>query len=262
MFQPAEEVGGGAKAMVKDGALMNPRPDISLGLHLSNGKPVGTLSVADGPIMAGGSVLNIVVQGKGGHGAKPQETHDPVLCAAQIVTALQSIVSRNTDPLDSAVLSITRIHGGTANNIIPDAVELGGTVRTYTHEIRSAIGQRIREICSGIATAMGCTVDVQIDDIIEPVTNDPEVSERVRNAMRRQGYGDENFLYERTTASEDVGEFMVDIPGMYFFVGSADPAQGEGYPHHHPLFDIDEDCLPIGVEVMAAALADYVVSES
>ncbi|MGB1287587.1 MAG: M20 metallopeptidase family protein [Aggregatilineales bacterium] len=261
VFQPAEEVVGGAKAMVADGALTNPRPDFALGLHLANDMPVGNLGVADGPVMACGAILNIVVEGKGGHGAMPHQTHDPIVCAAQIVTALQSIVSRNTGPLETLVVSVTRFHAGSANNIIPASVEMGGTIRAYKDEVRAHAAQRVTEIAEGIAASMGCKATVEIENTIEVVENNPEVSETVRNAFRKQGYGEDNFQYRRTTGSEDVGEFMKDIPGMYFFLGSADPSRELDFPHHHPRFDFDEDALSTGVELMSAALAAYVVSD-
>ena len=262
VFQPAEEVGQGAQAMVDDGALRDPRPDISLGLHLWNEMPLGMLGVADGPVMAASSDLTIRITGKGGHGALPEMSLDPVVCAAQIVTALQTIVSRNVPALDSAVISVTQIHTGTAHNIIPQTAELNGTFRTFRREIRDLIEERIREIATGIAAAMGCTAEVTIRHFTEAVANHPEVSERVRGAFRRLGHPESNFFYERTMGSEDVGLFMDDIPGMYFFVGSANAERGLNFGHHHPRFDFDEDVLPLAVSLLSAAIGAYVLPEA
>lgn len=261
VFQPAEEVVGGAKAMLADGVLNDPRPDVSLGLHLWNSLPIGQLGVGDGPVMAGAGVFTIKVIGKGGHGAAPHTTVDPVVCAAQIITALQSIVSRNVNPLDSAVISVTQLQAGTAFNIIPQDVVLRGTVRAFKPEVHKIVDQRMREICEGIAGAMGCSIDFESQVGTLAVRNDPVVSARVRNLFQQYISPDGLLLNERTMGAEDVGLFMDDIPGMYFFLGAAVPNQEQYYGHHHPRFDFDENALPLGVALMSAAVADYVLSE-
>ncbi len=262
VFQPAEELAAGAKAMVEDGVLSSPRPDVTLGLHLWNTMPVGTLGVAEGPVMAAASDFTITITGKGGHGAVPNLAVDPVVCAAQMVTAFQTIVSRNADPLDTAVVSVTQIHGGTASNVIPQTATLNGTFRTFRHEVRDLIDRRMREIASGIASAMNCEVDIITRHLTEPVSNHPETAERVRQVFKRLGQSEDNFRYERTMGAEDVGEFMTDIPGMYFFLGSANNELELNYPHHHPRFDFDETVLPLGVALLSAAVADYVLPEA
>jgi amidohydrolase len=259
VFQPAEEVVGGAKAMVEDGVLRDPRPDVTVGLHLWNGMPLGRIGVADGPVMAGSSVFILKIVGKGGHAASPQHTIDPVVCAAQVITSFQSIVSRNVNPLDSAVVSVTRLQAGTAFNIIPQDVELRGTVRTFKPEVRDMVLQRMREIAEGIAQAMGCSARLDIEHHVLPVKNHPEVGERLRGVFRRFVGDDGLDLNERTTGSEDVGYFMSDIPGMYFFVGAEAPNRSEYYGHHHPRFDFDENALPLSVALMSAAVAEYVI---
>lgn len=259
VFQPAEEVVGGAKAMVADGVLNDPRPDVTLGLHLWNSLPIGQLGVGDGPVMAGAGVFTIKVIGKGGHGAAPHTSVDPVVCAAQIITALQSIVSRNVNPLDSAVISVTQLQAGTAFNIIPQDVVLRGTVRAFKPEVHEVVDQRMREICKGIAGAMGCSVDFESQVGTLPVRNDPTVSARVRNRFQQFVSSDGLLLNERTMGAEDVGLFMDDIPGMYFFLGAAVPSQEQYYGHHHPRFDFDENALPLGVALLSAAVAEYVM---
>ena len=259
VFQPAEEVVGGAKAMVADGVLQDPRPDVTLGLHLWNSMPVGQLGVSDGPVMAGAGTFEIKIIGKGGHGAAPHTAVDPVVCAAHIITALQTVVSRNINPLESAVISVTQLQAGTAFNIIPQNVVLRGTVRTFKQEVQQMVDHRMREICDGIAGALGCTVEFQSTVGTLPVHNDPVVSARVRNLFTEYVTADAMHLDERTMGAEDVGLLMDDIPGMYFFLGAAVPNQEQYFGHHHPRFDFDENALPFGVALMSAAVADYVL---
>jgi amidohydrolase len=259
VFQPAEEIASGAKAMIADGALHSPRPLVSLGLHLWNNMPAGTLGVAEGPVMAGSSDFTITLTGKGGHGAVPDLAVDPVVCAAHLVTALQTIVSRNANPLDTAVVSVTQIHSGTTHNVIPSTAFLNGTFRTFTPDMRELIDRRLREIAFGVATAMGCAVEVVTNHQTEPVINHPDVAQKVRQVAERLGYPAADFRYERTMGAEDVGLFMTDIPGMFFFLGSGNSARQLDYPHHHPRFDFDEDALPMGVALLSAAVADYLL---
>lgn len=259
VFQPAEEIVGGARAMVEDGVLQDPRPDVSLGLHLWNGMPLGKLGVADGPVMAGSSTFTIKITGKGGHAASPHESIDPIVCGAHVITALQSIVSRNLRPLDSAVISVTRMDAGTAFNIIPQFAELRGTVRTFKLEVRDLVERRMHEVSQGIASAMGCTAELSMTHNVLPVANHPEVSERLRTIFRDYMGDGALDVNERTMGSEDVGLFMTDIPGMYFFLGAQVPDQDSYYGHHHPRFDFDENALPLGVALMSAAVAEYVL---
>ncbi len=258
VFQPAEEIGGGAEAMVADGALQDPRPDVSLGLHIWNTMPLGIVGVADGPVMAAASDFKITIKGKGGHGAVPNLAVDPVVCAAQMVTAFQTIVSRNADPLETAVVSVTQIHSGTTSNVIPDSAFLNGTFRTFKYEVRDLVEQRMREIAEHTAAALGCTVEIDIQHYTEAVSNHPEVAARVRSAFRKLGKQDSDFIMERTMGAEDVGVFMTDVPGMFFFLGSANDERELNFPHHHPRFDFDEEVLPMGVAMLSAAVAEYV----
>jgi len=162
VFQPAEEIVEGAKAMIADGVLNSPHPDLTLGLHLWNSMPLGKLGVGEGAVMAGSSTFTLKIVGKGGHAALPNAGLDPVVCAAQMITALQTVVSRNVDPLDSAVISVTRVQTGTAYNIIPQDAELWGTIRTFKLEVRDLVERRMREITNGIAQAMGCTATLEV----------------------------------------------------------------------------------------------------
>lgn len=259
VFQPAEEIVAGARAMVEDGVLQSPRPDVTLGLHLWNTLPLGVIGAADGPVMAGSSVFEIIITGRGGHAAAPHLGSDPVLSAAQIIIALQSITSRNVDPLESAVVSVTMMQGSDADNIIPERVKLSGTFRTYKREVRDLVERRLVEISAGIAAAMNCTASTTVAHGTEPVANHPDVAERVRPRLG-QIVGTQNIQTSiRTMGAEDVGLFMDDIPGLYFFLGSANEARGLNYGHHHPRFDFDEAALPLGVALLSAAVAEFVL---
>jgi len=262
VFQPAEEMVGGAKAMIADGVLNDPHPDLTLGLHLWNSMPLGKLGVGEGPVMAGSSTFTIKIVGKGGHAALPNAGLDPVVCAAQMITALQTVVSRNVDPLESAVISVTRVQSGTAYNIIPQDAELWGTIRTFKLEVRDVVERRMHELVSGIAQAMGCTASLEIEHGTLPVRNDPKITERTRSVLEQYVGQSGLVTTELTMGAEDVGLFMDDIPGMYFFVGAAVPDQKEHFGHHHPRFDFDENALPLSVAMMASALADYVIPSS
>ena len=258
VFQPAEEGMGGAELMVKEGVLENPRPDYSLSLHLWNEKPVGIIAVTPGPAMAGAESFTIRIGGKGAHGAAPHEGLDPIAAAAQIITALQTIVSRNVKPLESAVLSITSIHGGTAFNIIPPEVELKGTIRTYVPEVRELVLRRLDEIVMGIATSMGCTAEIDMHHVTPAVVNDLTLSARVQAVMGAVLPEDALETDVRTMGSEDMAFMMDDIPGCYFFIGSNNAEKGLDYGHHHPKFDFDEAALPRGAALMAAAVVDLI----
>ncbi|MEM9951972.1 MAG: amidohydrolase [Chloroflexota bacterium] len=258
VFQPAEEIGAGAKAMLADGVLSDPKPDVTLGLHLWNTAPVGALNVKAGPVMAGISKFAITIHGQGGHGAMPHETIDPIVCAAQITLALQTIVSRNANPLDTAVVSIGSIMAGKADNVIPQTATIRGTYRIFTEEMRNLVAERMTTIAEHTAIAMGCTAEVDISNNASPVDNHPDVVNRVTDAWTKLGRAND-FYYDQTTASEDVGVFMQDIPGMYFFLGSGNDEKELNYGHHHPRFDFDEDVLPIGVAMLSSAVAEYLL---
>lgn len=262
VFQPAEEVGKGAVAMIEDGALQNPRPDVSVGLHLWNTLPVGTFGMADGPIMAGSSTWHASLTGRGGHGAQPHQTIDPVVTAAHIVTALQTIVSRNVNPEDTAVVSVTQIHTGDTHNVIPQTAELVGTMRAFKTEVRDLVTQRMEEIIKNVAAAFGCEYTFEIDHATIPVVNNPAVNARLRPVMAELIGGEQNIRTDaRTMGGEDMAFFMDDIPGVFMFVGSANAERGLNFGHHHPRFDFDEAALPIGAAALASAVAEYLITE-
>lgn len=262
VFQPAEEIASGARAMIDDGVLENPRPDVGLGLHLWNDLPLGTIGMTTGGLMAGSSIFAINITGKGGHGAQPQLTVDPVVCAAHIITALQTILSRNVDPAATGVISVTRVRAGEAHNVIPQTAELTGTMRTYSTEVRDLMVRRMQEIATGVASAMNCTAEVEVRHLTIPVINDPEVGATLSRKFA-QMVGEDKLDHDiRLMVGEDVSYLMQDIPGMFFLVGSANAERGLNYGHHHPRFDFDEDALPLSVALLSAAVGEYVFRQS
>ncbi len=258
VFQPAEEGLGGAFAMIADGVLENPRPDVAFAMHVWTATPYGKARVRPGPVMASSSVFSLTVQGHGGHGAAPHQAKDPILAAAHIVTALQSIVSRNTDPQDSVVVSIGQFSAGTTFNVIPDKVTLKGTVRSYNEELHRQTYRRILEMAVHMGRAFSCEVHMETLAIVAAVNNAEEPTTAVYQAAI-EVLGEENILYERTMASEDMGYILEEIPGCYFFIGGRNEELGFTYPHHHPKFNFDERALIEGVAVMAHAAARYVM---
>jgi amidohydrolase len=260
VFQPAEEIAEGANAMIKDGVLESPRADVAVGLHLWNDLPLGTIGMTSGGLMAGSSIISLKITGKGGHGAQPQLSVDPVVCAAHIITAIQTILSRNVDPADTGVISITKVRAGETHNVIPQTAELTGTMRAFKTEVRDLMTQRMHEIVNGVAAAMNCTAELKVDHLTIPVINDQEVVDRLSHKFG-QMVGEDKLDHDiRLMVGEDVSYLMKDMPSLFFLVGSANSARGLNYGHHHPRFDFDEDALPLGVALLSAAVGEYVFS--
>ncbi len=257
VFQPAEETGAGALRMVEEGVLDNPRPDFALGLHLWNELPYGTIVATPGPLMAASGQFQITISGHGGHAASPHATRDPIVAAAQVITAIQTITSRNIDPMQSAVITVASVHAGDAFNIIPSTVEIKGSIRSYLPDVQATIHQRLKEICTGICQAMNCTVDINIFNVTKAVINDADVAANVASIAERIKGVQHVLTNYCTMISEDVSEFMDDIPSCYFFVGSANSDAGRDFPHHHPRFNFDERALVIAATILAEATASY-----
>ncbi len=253
VFQPAEEGLGGAEQMVKESVLLNPQVDYCLGLHLWNERPLGWAAVVPGAMMAGADFFTVRIEGKGGHGGLPETTVDPIVAAAQMVTALQTIVSRNIAPLESAVVSVTQIQAGSAYNVIPNQAELRGTIRTFLPEVRGVVVARLEQIVHSIGTAMNCTTSVEVQRLTYPVVNDPKVAAVVAETMRETLPDLRVESAYRSMVSEDMAVFLNHLPGCFFFFGSANEEKGLNYGHHHPRFDFDEDALPGAAAVIAGA---------
>ncbi len=250
LFQPAEEGGGGARVMIEEGALENPKVDYAFGMHIDQGSPVGQISLRPGPSMAAADRFVMVIQGKGGHGASPHETIDPVAIGAQIVVALQTIVAREVDPIEPAVVTVGALLAGDASNVIPDRAELRGTLRAFNPAVREQIGRRTGEIARGIAQAMRATVDYSYLPGYPPTINDPEQAELVRQ-VAIEVVGEENVaLQPLQMGAEDFSYFLEKVPGAFYFVGSRNPERGLVWGHHHPRFDLDEEAMIYGMDVM------------
>jgi amidohydrolase len=260
VFQPAEEGLGGAEAMIASGVLENPRPVLTLALHLWNELPVGTFGISPGPVMAASEAFQVRIQGRGGHGAAPHQTVDPVPAAAQVITALQSIVSREIPPLESAVLSVTSVQAGTTFNVIPEFVELKGTIRTFQPEVRERVLDRFHQVVVGVSQAMGCQAEVEMKETTPAVVNDPQVAQRLQTVAERSFPAHTVESQYRTMISEDMAYMMQDIPGCYFFVGTANPGKAPVFAHHHPRFDVDEDALPGAVALLSSAAFEFLRS--
>jgi amidohydrolase len=256
VFQPAEEGLGGAKRMVKEGVLENPRPDTTLALHFWNNCPMDWLGVSAGPTMAAAERFYIRIIGKGGHGAAPQLAVDPVLASAQIITALQSIVARNVPPLETAVVSVTTVHAGDAFNVIPSETQMEGTIRTFDPAVRQTVLDRFDQIVRGTAETFGCQAEIEMEMLTPAVVNDPQVARKVK-AVAQDVLPDAEIGEDfHTMGSEDMAYMMQVVPGCYFFVGSANSDKGLDAAHHHPRFDFDEEALPRAAALMTAAAID------
>jgi amidohydrolase len=253
IFQPAEEGGAGAQRMIEQGALEEPAVDAAFGLHLWNVGPLGAVGVREGPMMACSDVFDLTVMGKGGHAAAPHRTIDPVVIAAHLIVALQTLVSRETDPLQSAVVTVGRIQGGEARNVIPDQVLLQGTIRTFDPELREAMPRRLERVARGVTEALGGTCELSHRFGYPCLVNDAAMAEIVR-AAARPVVGEEHVVVAPAVmGAEDMSYFLQRVPGCFFRLGSANAARGLDYGHHHPRFDFDEAALPVGVEILAGA---------
>jgi amidohydrolase len=250
LFQPAEERGGGARACVADGVMEG--VTAAIGLHLWNQLPVGKVGVHRGAMMAAVDEFQIDVEGRGGHGAAPHETSDPIVAAARIVDALQTIVSREVSPLDPVVVTIASVHGGDAFNVIPSTVRLTGTARWFRDATGAAMPGKIGRIVSGTAAAAGVSAHLDYRRINRPVVNDSRITDLVIETARRL-LGEENVETEtRTLGGEDMSVYLDRVPGCFFFVGSA--PEGAHRPHHSPTFAIDERALAVGTVLMEAVV--------
>ena len=267
-FQPSEEgfngeEMGGNLMMIRDGVLDGPKVDKTLSLHLWNVKPVGWINVAKGALMAGAELFTIKLRGKGGHGAAPDTTIDPIVAAAQIVMALQTITARNVPPLKSSVISVTSVHAGTAFNIIPETAELAGTIRTFDPSVRKLVLERFEQIVRGTAQMMSCEVEIEIKRVTPPVINNDEVTDSVLKSAQtlfpQTELNTESYL---TMGAEDMGFMQEKVDGCYFFIGSANDEKNLNYNHHHPKFDFDEKALISGAALMATAAVDLLSSSS
>lgn len=258
IFQPAEEGPGGAQPMIEAGVLRNPDVDAIIGLHLWNNLPLGTVGVKSGPMMASVEEFNCTIFGKGGHGAIPQQTVDAVVVSAQIVNALQTIVARNVNPLDSAVVTIGQIHAGTAFNVIAGTAEMSGTIRYFNPAFDGFFGKRIEQIIAGVCQSHGARYELDYRRHYPSLVNDAAIAELVRTVAETVVETPAGVVPEcQTMGGEDMSYFLQAVPGCYFFLGSANPERDLAYPHHHPRFDFDETALGMGVEMFVRCVEKF-----
>ena len=245
IFQPAEEGLGGAKAMVEDGLFERFPMETVFGIHNRPGLPMGKFAMRSGPMMAGGGFFDINLTGRGAHGARPEASADPIVAASQIVTALQSVVARNVNPQDTAVLSVTRLHSGEAYNVIPNDATIGGTVRAFAKETLQLLEQRIGEIATGVASGLGVSVDYQFRLIFLPLINDATAT-KFAGDVAASIVSEDNVNREGPAimASEDFAYMLNECPGAYINIGNGG---GEGSCEvHNPGYDFNDQILPLG----------------
>lgn len=260
VFQPAEEGPGGAKPMIEEGVMEDPKVDAAIGLHLWNYLPIGKVTVRSGPVFASMDSMKIKIKGKGGHGAIPHEAVDSIVVSSQVVTALQTIVSREIAPLAPSVVTIGTIKGGYGFNIIADVVEMDGTARALDVELQKKLPERIERIIKGVTSGM--RADYEFDYTFHyPVTINDEAMTQLIEEVSATVVGQENVVvFEGTMGGEDMAFYLREVPGCYFCVGSSNKEKGLDQPHHSPQFDFDEDAMPIGVEIFARAAMKYLES--
>lgn len=258
IFQPAEEGPGGAKPMIEAGVLHNPEVEAIIGLHLWNNLPVGTVGIRPGALMAAVECFRLTVMGKGGHGAMPDQTVDSIVVASQIVNALQTIVSRNVKPLDAAVVTVGEFNAGTALNVIADTANLSGTIRYFNPELEILIGERLEAIIAGICQMHNARYKLDHWQLYPPTINDRAIAELVRSVAMEVVETPMGVVPEcQTMGGEDMSFFLNEVPGCYFFLGSANPEKQLAYPHHHPRFDFDEAALSMGVEMFVRCVEKF-----
>jgi amidohydrolase len=257
-FEPAEETVGGAKFMIKEGVLENPSVDCVIGLHVDENTPVGKVGIKRGVVNAASNPFTIKIKGKGGHGAHPEDTVDPIVIASTVILSLQTIVSREIPPQDPAVVTIGSIHGGTAQNIIPEEVTLSGILRTMRTEHREYVKKRLNEIVQGIVASMRGTCEITIEESYPCLYNNDDILDLVESTAKSI-VGEENIrkLESPSMGVESFAYFSMERPSAFYFLGVRNEEKGIVHPAHGSLFDIDEDALPIGVAIQCKAVFDY-----
>lgn len=245
IFQPAEENFGGARLMIEDGLFERFPCDAVFALHNDPSLAFGEVYLRDGPIMAAVDECRIVVNGRGGHGAEPQETADPIIAGASIIMALQTVVSRNLHPLDPAVVTVGAFHAGQASNVIPERAEMLLTIRSFDPKVRDLLEERIRAVAEGQAASYGMSVTIEYERGYEPTVNHAAETEFARQVARRVVGAEKVHDVQRPMmGSEDFGYMLAETPGSYFFLGTKRTERDP--PLHHPRFDFNDDVLPIG----------------
>ena len=256
-FQPAEEGGGGAKKMIERGVLENPFVDRILAGHVGPDMEVGTVGIYRSQSHASADRFRLIIRGSGGHGGRPHQTIDPIVAGSHFVTALQSVVARNIDPLDGAVITVGKFSAGNAENVIPEHAELGGTIRALTGPVREKVWRRIREISAGVENTFGVECELELIEGYPACTNDEEVSQFLYD-ISCEILGSDNVKHiPPITGAEDFAYFSLERPGAIIRLGCGNETKGIVHPLHSPYFDMDEEVLAVGVKIFTEAVRRF-----
>ncbi|MGQ3378536.1 M20 metallopeptidase family protein [Priestia endophytica] len=257
LFQPAEETGKGAKKLIEYGVLQNPKVDAIVGLHVNPMVETGHVTCSKKEVCAASDFFNIEIKGSGGHAAHPHLSKDPIPMAANVISSLQQIVSRQIDPLTPTVLTIGQIHGGYADNAIASSVSLGGTVRTLDEEVRASIKEKMENVISGVTSSLGGEYKFHYHYETPVLTNDdsliPTLEETVKTILGEHSFS----IVNPSMGGEDFAFYTREVPGLFFRLGVRNENKGIVYPLHHPLFDLDEEALPYGGALLAQYALNY-----
>ncbi|MEG0773354.1 M20 family metallopeptidase [Clostridium sp.] len=257
-FEPAEETVGGARLMIEQGVLEEPTVDAIIGCHVDEGLPVGTIGIKPGVAYAASNPFTIKIYGKGAHGASPHKAIDPIVIGSNVIMALQTLVSREVNPTSPAVITIGTFNGGTAQNIIPEEVSISGIIRTMKLEDREYFKNRLREIVQGIVTTFRGSCEIQIDESYPCLYNDDEMYKFFEKvAISTLGQEKVTLVKEPTMGVESFAYFSLKKPSMFYWLGCGNKEKGIVHPAHSSMFDIDEDCIPIGVALHCATAFDF-----
>lgn len=258
LFEPAEETVGGAKVMISEGVLENPHVDAVIGCHVNEFLPVGTIGIKKGVAYAASNPFTITISGKGAHGASPHKSVDPIVIASNVILTLQTLVSREVSPTSPAVVTIGTINGGSAQNIIPEEVVISGIIRTMKLEDRDYFKTRLREIVESVVKAMRGTCKIQIDESYPCLYNDDKMYDFFENvAINSMGAENVAIVTEPTMGVESFSYFSLERPAMFYWLGCGNETKGIIHPAHSSLFDIDEECLSVGVAMHCNAAYEY-----
>lgn len=256
-FEPAEETTGGAQIMIEEGVLENPRVDAVIGLHVDENINVGEIGIKQGVVNAASNPFTIKIKGKGGHGAHPDVTIDPIVITCNLINTLQTIISRELPPVDPGVLTIGSIHGGTAENIIPEEVTIKGTIRTMKLEHRDYVKKRIREITEGIVTSMRGRAEITIEESYPCLYNDDNMIDILKpSAEKIIGAEKITMLTYPSMGVESFAYFSLQRPSVFYYLGCKNEEKGIVSPAHNSLFDVDEACIPIGVAIQCETVVN------
>jgi len=257
VFQPAEESAGGAQRCIEAGVLEEPAVDAGLGLHIDADTPTGAVVVMAGPAFAAPTAIAITIRGRGGHAAQPHRAVDAIVAASQVVTALQTVVSRSTDPSDTVVLTIGTIEGGDRHNIIAEQVRMTGTIRTFDARVLDRTLRRAEDVVAGVTAAMGATYEFTHYTSCPVLVNDAGMTALVEREARAFFGGDGVLRRAPSTGADDMACFLEKVPGCYFFLGAQPRQRSRRFPHHHPRFDFDERALTVGLEFALRLVEAY-----